>query len=633
MNDNQRSTALTGRFNLDVLKWAAIVLPVVFLAVLDVVRHVVFPGFLHTVPGFVAAHAVIALGVAAFSFAVFGLVRRLEGRIVDQNRQLSALNEIAKATTTKLKLQELLDASLANVLADLRADAGLICIVDFDREEHTAVCHRGFSAEMIARLQRAKLQSTPIANQVVRTGRPVIWERVLEEPRVAEAAKREGIKSGITAPLKAEGEVTGLLVVATRQERRFSPAEREFLETIGGQLGVVIRNTVLYERSQAQNRELSTLLAIGRATTATTALDDLFDQALDTLTRVTAAEAAEVWFTDAEGSLQMRCHRGAQQEAFMERTRFSRGEGIPGTVAQTPATFVTHGLADDVRFLRQAVVRAGFNTFCAVPAVYRNVTVGVLAVAARSADAFSEKEEIRLLEGVAELLALAIENARLQQEVQESAVLLERERIAREMHDGMGQLLGYINTQTIAVKALLARGDIDGARAELTSMEEIARDLYADVREGILGLRAAGRRSEGFFPAIGEYITRYSEMSGIDVRIETNSGAGDMRLTPTVEIQLMRIVQEALTNVRKHSGARTATVSFDRDDGELRVVVSDDGHGFDAAKVRSTGWPRFGLQTMKERAEAVGGNLQIESGSGRGTSVRVCIPVGGAQPR
>ncbi|MBI4304776.1 MAG: GAF domain-containing sensor histidine kinase [Chloroflexi bacterium] len=626
MSANRNSAQIARRLDLGVLTWVAIVVPVGFLAVLDVVRHVVFPGFLHTVPGFVVSHVVIAAGVAAFSFAVFGLVRRLERRIIDQNRQLSALNDIAKASAAKLNLQELLDTSLEEVLSDLRVDAGLICIVDAEKREHSAVCHRGFSREMISRLQRAKFRDTPVAAEVVRSGRPVIYERVLEDPRVIETARREGIRSGITAPLKAEGEVTGLLVVASRRDRRFSQAEREFLETVGGQLGVVIRNTVLYEKSQAQNRELAALLDAGRAITAATSLDDLLGKALDTLIKVTPADAGEIWLLDPDGVLVMRCHRGALPETFMERTRFQVGEGIPGLVMQDRVPFVTHDLGADARFLRQGVVRAGFRTFCAVPLLYRGTPVGVVAAAAFAAEAFSRPEDLRLLEGIAERLALAIENSRLQQAVQESAVLQERERIAREMHDGMGQLLGYVNTQLIAVRTLLSRRDTGAAMDELTKMEEVARDLYGDVREGILGLRMAGKRTDGFIPAVGEYVERYREMSGIDVRITVEREVEHLALTPAVEIQLMRIVQEALTNVRKHSGATAANVRFEPYQGGLRVTVSDNGRGFDVARPVTRGWPRFGLQTMRERAQSIDGVLDIETGPGRGTTVTVRIP-------
>ncbi|MBI2871961.1 MAG: GAF domain-containing sensor histidine kinase [Chloroflexi bacterium] len=610
-----------------ILRWVAIVLPIVFLATIDVLRHTVFAAQLHTVRGFIGVHVVMAVAVIVFAYTIFGFIGRLQHKIVDQNRHLSALNDIAKAAAAKLRLEDLLDTSLDHVLSDMRADAGLICLLDMEKEEHSAVCHRGFSPEFVRRIQKAKLSNDRIGSEVVRTGQPVVVERVLEDPRVSEAGKREGIVSAISAPLKSEGEVNGILVVATRTERHFSDTDKEFLEGIGGQLGMAIRNAVLYEQSQLQNRELSALLAVGKVVTSSFKLEELLAASLDTIIEVTSADAAEVWLAEGNEEVVLQCHRGAHPEAFLERTQFRLGEGIPGIVAQKQELILVNDLASDARFLRPGVVKAGFRTLCALPLSYRSKPVGVLAVAALSSDALNGQREVRLLEGIGEWLALAVENARLYQQVQDVAVLQERERIAREMHDGMAQLLGYINAQTIAVRRLLATQHLSEAREELTKMEEIARDLYADVREGILGLRTASRRKDGLLTALREYAERYTEMCGIEVEVKASSEAEQAQLAPSAEIQLMRIVQEALSNVRKHSKARGVAVTFERNDGDLHVMIADNGQGFDLTRLPSTGWPRFGLQTMRERAEALGGTFNIETAMGQGTRVNVRIPL------
>jgi nitrate/nitrite-specific signal transduction histidine kinase len=619
-----------GRRPLDMhrLRWLAIVLPVVFLSSLDVLRHTALSGILHTVPGFIAVNSAMVVGVVVFSYSMFGLVGKLQRKVMDQNRQLQGLNSIAKAAAAKPSLTDLLSTSLDSILSTMRADAGLVCLVDLEEEVHSAVCHKGFSSELVARIQRTKLQDDPIAAQVVRTGQIVVLERLFDDPRVSEVAKREGVRSGLSAPLNFEGEVTGTLVVATREERHFTPADQEFLHGIGGQLGMAIRNATLYEEAQLRNLELGALLEVGKTVASSLDLDELLNRSLDTIIEVTSAEEAEMWLMGPEDHLTMGCHRGPNQEAFLGRTEFGLGEGIPGIVAEDLEAIVVHDLASDPRFLRQRVVNEGFNTFCALPLRHQAKLVGVLAVAARSADALKKPREIHLLEGIGERLAVAIENAQLYQQVQDLAVLQERERIAREMHDGMAQLLGYINTQTIAVRKFLSDGRVDEARGELTKMEETARDLYADVREGILGLRLASMRHEGLLPALREYTERYMEMSGIPVEIDVPLGAEGSKLPPSVEIQLMRVVQEALTNVRKHSKATSVQVKFEPNgDNELRVIIADDGQGFELARPRLTGWPRFGLQTMRERAEAVGGALKIDSAVGKGTRVEVRVPL------
>jgi GAF domain-containing protein len=327
----------------------------------------VFAKQLHTLPGFLGTYAIIALAVALFSYSIFGLIGRLQQRIMDQNRYLSALNEIAKAAAAKHHLTDLLDISLDHILSTMKADAGLICLVDREREEHSALCSKNFSPELVRNIQRAKLQADPVAYEVVHGGRPVILGRVLEDLRVAEVARREGIQSALGAPLKAEGEVNGILVVATRQERHFSDADQELLEAIGGQLGIVIRNAVLYEQSELQNRELSALLAVGKVVTSSFDLDELLHQSLDTIIEVMPADAAEVWLMEGAEELNLRCHRGAHREAFLERTRFRVDEGIPGLLAVRQEPIVVHDLPSQAAFLRQGVIKAGFHTFLRTP--------------------------------------------------------------------------------------------------------------------------------------------------------------------------------------------------------------------------------------------------------------------------
>ncbi|MBI4329077.1 MAG: GAF domain-containing protein, partial [Chloroflexi bacterium] len=409
--------------SLKLLRWIAVVAPLLFLATVDFVRHFLFPNQLHTWVGFLSTYALIGSAIVLFSLLIFGFIARLQQQIVDQNRRLAALNEIAQATAAEPRLDDLLNTSLDHILGSMRAEAGLVCLIDFEREEHSAVCHRGFSPEVVRRIQRAKLKDDPIAQKVVLTGRSVLWERVLEDSQVAEASRREGIRSGISAPLRSEGAVNGILVVATNQQRQFSRAEQDFLGSIGGQLGMAIQNSILYERARRQADELTALLTVGQTVTSSLDLQRTLETALDQSVTVTGAEAGEIWLAEGERLLSLRAHLGAYSEAFLERRSFLWGEGIPGLVAASGETVVVHDLANDPRFLRQAVMRAGFQTFVALPLWRRNKVTGVLAVAARSPEKLTRASDLRLLEGIAEWVAIAVENAGLHRTVQDTAVV------------------------------------------------------------------------------------------------------------------------------------------------------------------------------------------------------------------
>jgi signal transduction histidine kinase len=217
----------------------------------------------------------------------------------------------------------------------------------------------------------------------------------------------------------------------------------------------------------------------------------------------------------------------------------------------------------------------------------------------------------------------------LQRQIQALAVTEERERIAREMHDSLAQVLGYVNTKAQATEALLESGQTEKAAAQLGQLSEAARAAYADVREGILGLRASPGEARTFVETLRDYLEQWQGQSGVAVALSIDP-AEDFapRLTPHGEVQLLRIIQEALANVRKHAGATRAEIRLLVSDGCLETSINDDGSGFDPDALERTALPRFGLATMRERAEAIGGTLTVASTPGGGTSVTASVPVG-----
>lgn len=207
------------------------------------------------------------------------------------------------------------------------------------------------------------------------------------------------------------------------------------------------------------------------------------------------------------------------------------------------------------------------------------------------------------------------------------AVLEERERIAREMHDGIAQFLGDVITTTQAVQTLLGTGRAVQARGSIERLETMAHEVYADVREAILGLRSSALRSGGLLEAIREYVPRWAASSGLEVHVQIGPDVQSAYFSPAGEVQILRIIQEALSNVRKHACAALAEVQVSRRQDDILFEVRDNGRGFDCTQVTQDGRPRLGLQTMRERAETVQGTLSIHSVPGGGTGVMLLVPI------
>ncbi|OGQ75151.1 MAG: hypothetical protein A3G40_00435 [Deltaproteobacteria bacterium RIFCSPLOWO2_12_FULL_57_22] len=204
------------------------------------------------------------------------------------------------------------------------------------------------------------------------------------------------------------------------------------------------------------------------------------------------------------------------------------------------------------------------------------------------------------------------------------AALEERGRIAQELHDSLAQEIALLHLKIIEADQGLSGDDVSRVKETLEEMRKIAEGAYEDVRQAIFGLRTMVSKRLGLIPSLTEYLHEFSELRQIPVDLKAD-GLKLIRLSPQVEIQLVRIIHEALTNVYKHAGAKKAVVRFDPDGEFAKVTIEDDGKGFQMEEVIGKGL-HFGLQTMRERVEGVGGKFAVETAPGRGARVIVHLP-------
>lgn len=204
-----------------------------------------------------------------------------------------------------------------------------------------------------------------------------------------------------------------------------------------------------------------------------------------------------------------------------------------------------------------------------------------------------------------------------------AAALLERERIARELHDSLAQVLGIAHLRLHALASRPSVSADEPAHREVLDLAELCHEAYADVREAILALRESTSPDRSLLEHLRSYVATFARTSGIPTTLHTDPES-DPCLAPGAEIQVVRIIQEALTNVRKHACATAATVRVTALAHHVECMVTDDGVGFDAAEALAG--DGFGLTSMRERAEAAGGRLVVDSALGRGTRVTVSVP-------
>jgi signal transduction histidine kinase len=335
-------------------------------------------------------------------------------------------------------------------------------------------------------------------------------------------------------------------------------------------------------------------------------------------------EAGEIFLLEEDKeTLRMVLHRGQAAEAFWTRNLFQVGEGYIGLVAEGKEPMISTDLESDVRFLREAVVKAGFRQMVCIPMFSGENLMGVLSVATRNADPFDDRS-IQLLAAVGNWAGLAIDNARLHSNARRLAVLDERNRIGMDLHDGIIQSIYGVGLALESVQHSLD-SDPQNIKDRIEHAIDGLNQAIRDIRAYILDLRPRQLGNDGLMNGLKRLITEYRANTFSDVSF-TGPDSDLKELPHSHALALFHICQEALANAAKHALAKNVHISVWTTDERVLLEVRDNGKGFDLEKMTAT--IGHGLANMQTRARAVGGEVDITSIIGDGTTILAWVPRG-----
>lgn len=381
----------------------------------------------------------------------------------------------------------------------------------------------------------------------------------------------------------------------------------------------------MQERLRRQNEELLALHNAGLDVTADLSLDVVLRKVVEQARRLVGARYGAVSVVDHENRIVSFITSGISAEERAAIGPPPVGHGLLGVVLREGQRLRLEDLTSHPQSHGFPAHHPPMHSLLAVPIPCKGPFLGNLYLTEKDETGIFTADDEETLVRFALQAALAIDNAHLHEQVADLAVAQERLRIAHEMHDGLAQVLGYVNTKVQAAEMYLKREKAEEAGAQLRELATSARQAYSDVRESIVGLRTLPGPSRSLDEVLREYLAHWEEMSHVFTSLSIDTSVA---LRPSQELQVVRIVQEALTNVRKHARATHARVEIGREGDKLFTLIADDGVGFNAAARARGEFPQFGLSTMRERAESIGGKLTIDSTPGTGTEVRFELPIG-----
>jgi signal transduction histidine kinase len=537
------------------------------------------------------------------------------------------LNEVALVASRHIGILQTLEEALGIIVGRLEMEAGSIFL--WEHGKLVLKVRNGISKEHAREIdrRRAKRNGEDPAHQAAKSGKVFFVADMAQDPRFEGMWEVRENRSYLQIPLIASQGTKGVMGLVTKAGEPLSSQEADLLGAVGHQVGLIIENADLLNEAIRCENEAKMLLALGTRISASLELDEVLGAIAQSAKGLLGIEHGMVALMDDDVEVMtVRTVAGPLQDKLrgMKISRMEKALGDSGKLSQA-ILFEASTPKSTCVWNMEEILSLGNVSLLAIPLLRGDRVLGLLAAMDDKIHSFSDRD-IRLLQQLAQNVVVAIENAMLYQQVRSMTAIEERRWLAREMHDDLAQGLGLINIQATVTSDLLSKGKIEQAKESLKQVKEIANRSYTDVREAIFSLRNIVSPDTRFLSTLQEYLNDYQRHYGVETSLIAEDESA-VQFSDEVGAQVSYIIKEAITNARKHGAAKRVEVKILREDCGSKIMVKDDGIGFDPLTISREDAQHMGLQIMRERAWSVEGELQVHSREGEGTSVTLCVPI------
>lgn len=588
---------------------------------------------------------------------------RLYEEVHRRSVHLEAASLIGQQMTALLDL----DSLLAKIVRLIREKFGYyhvhILLANRKTEEVVLKEASGPGAGLVKeRGLRLKIGQEGITGWVAHTGQTMLCNDVSREPRYYAEELVPETRAELAVPLRAGNQIIGVLDVQSDQSDTFEQEDVTVLQILGAQVGIAIENARLFQETKQRYDAMVALHETSLDIISQLNMKELLEALLRRGAHLLNAQVGSLFLYDAPQEL---IYNVANYNTWRDWTgvHLRPGEGAIGQIILTGEPLIVDDYAN---WASKAEVFAGIphTMIMGAPLRWQDQTIGGIVVGNEPQTRSFDEDDLWLLSLFADLATIAIKNAELHTQVKEFSQELERKveertqdllrakeeiaakaeqlrlllaktidiqeeeraRIARDMHDGVVQLITAARYELQAAKvateseiAACTQEKLDAAREVLDEMEEEIRHVIYDLTPPTLD-------AVGLVPALQKYASRFQELSGITSHVQVMGSP--CRLSPATEVAVFRLVEEALHNVATHARAGEASVTLDFQSTMLNVTVQDDGQGFDYQRwLESHASDHLGLLSMQERVKTLGGKMEVMSKPGHGTHVMFRLPV------
>jgi nitrate/nitrite-specific signal transduction histidine kinase len=586
----------------------------------------------------------------------------LEQKVSDRTKELAAANAelkrrlresqtmqvVASKFAGKAGLEEILEAIAYSATEALEAEGSVVFLPSEQQPEYleAAVVNNmpGIAAGNLVAIDKS------LTGLTFRTGEPQRSQEVSQDPRADRSyVERTGSKSVLSVPLISTGQVIGVINTINKRLGTFNEEDVRLLTLLANQAAVAVERAKLFTEARKQVETLKTVNELSLSITASRSIEETLVGGMEHIGKLLGASGAVVFLINEKarqleytasyniGPAHLALIRN--EVLAVDRRQEKTYAALEAFLNQQP--FQVNNMTDKeyVRQWEEQIARNatkfnagdpdefGVMSLVALPLTVHNKRLGSMTLYFSDARTFMERD-VKLFQSFANILGLAVYNTQLVAQAGKLATVEERARLARELHDSVTQSLFSLNLTLRAARRKMTIKP-EQADALLDSVQELAQGALAEMRALIFELRPQALANEGLVLALEKHADSIRARSGLRVRLDIE---GDRRLPLETEEALYQIAREALHNVVKHASAREAWISLNLTGDRVSLAIKDDGKGFDLEKMMDGGGSHIGTSTMRERAEAIGATLKLESRPGGGTEVLVSATLDGHGP-
>jgi GAF domain-containing protein/HAMP domain-containing protein len=566
--------------------------------------------------------------------------------------QFRVISKVGQRVTSILDIDEVLVQVVRLIRKAFDYDHVAIALIEGDEAVYKVGAGRLWDDPQFQfRPARLKVGQEGITGWVAARGEPLLVPDVSQEPRYV-WMQGSKTRSELAVPLKFKENVIGVLDVQSERLDAFDESDLMVLQSLANQAAIAIENARLFRDAARQVRELRALTDASRIISSLLEEDQLLQALYEQITRIAPTDFYLIALYD-EATNVVSIEINVDEGVRYPKEQYVLDKGLLKLIIHNRQPLRFHSLTEEKARLDVEIVPSGSSKvnhgWLGVPMLYGNRVLGAIIVGSYQRGAFDDGHQ-QILTSIANQAAVALENARLYEQARQLAVLEERQRLARDLHDAVTQTLFSASLIAEALPALW-ESDQEEGRQLLKELQQLSRGALAEMRTLLLELRPAALTDASLGDLLRQLAEAVMGRTGMPVTVTVE---GQCAPPPDVHVTLYRIAQEALNNVVKHAQAGQVAVSLrcapagtppqaeetgraaaipehattsplsasvgGIEGGRVELRVSDDGRGFDPSAVPPN---RLGLGIIRERAQAVGATLEIKSRPRHGTQLIV----------